>query len=313
MRDATLFLFILVMILIFGVLLLREDARLKRVTHRVAVATQPIHGDKPPAFASSVRRLPRWGDDSLLRLLLTYEPDALYNWPVLHLVLIGTSICLAVGIGTFMILPFWVAVIAGIVSGGLAVRTLLSWQRHRYADRLLRQLPDTLQLVVSAVRAGLPVAEAFHTIESDMPSPTRDQFALVRRELALGRTPEDALLAVYERTYIEEYAILSVTLAVQSKSGGRLAETLQILCETIRQRVILAGRARALAGESKIAARVLASIPFIAGIAMYFENRQNIELLFYDPRGHLLLAGGIVTLVLGIFTMQRMIRKATTV
>jgi Flp pilus assembly protein TadB len=46
---------------------------------------------------------------------------------------------------------------------------------------------------------------------------------------------------------------------------------------------------------------------------MYFENRANIELLFYDPRGHLLLAGGIVTLVMGIFTMQRMIRKATTV
>jgi tight adherence protein B len=167
--------------------------------------------------------------------------------------------------------------------------------------------------VVSAVRAGLPVRQAFGTVESEMLSPTRDQFALVRHELDLGRNPEEALLAVYERTHVEEYAIFSVTLAVQSKSGGQLAETLQTLCETIRKRVILAGRARALASESNLAAKVLASIPFIAGIAMYLERRENMEVLFYDPRGQMLLAVGITTLVMGILTMRYMIRKATTV
>jgi len=304
--------FILVMILVFGVLLLREDSRLKRVKRQVAVALAPR--DKPAIeFAESVRRHRRFGEGYLLSLVLKYEPGAPYNWPVRYLVLIGTSIALAVSIGASMILPLLVAVVGGIVSGGLAVRSLLDWQRHRYADRLLRQLPDTLQLVVSAVRAGLPVGEAFRTLESEMPTPTRDQFALVRHELDLGRNPEEALLAVYERTHVEEYAIFSVTLAVQSKSGGRLTESLQTLCETIRQRVILAGRARALAGESKLSARVLASIPFIAGFAMYFERPENIEMLFYDPRGQKLFAVGITTLVMGILTMRHMIRKATTV
>jgi len=304
--------FILVMILIFGVLLLREDARLKRVKRQVAVALAPR--DKPAIeFAESVRRHRRFGEGYFLSLVLKYEPSAPYNWPVRYLVLIGTSIALAVSIGASMILPLLVAVVGGIVSGGLAVRSLLDWQRRRYADRLLRQLPDTLQLVVSAVRAGLPVGEAFHTLESEMPSPTRDQFALVRHELDLGRNPEEALLAVYERTHVEEYAIFSVTLAVQSKSGGRLTESLQTLCETIRQRVILAGRARALASESKLAAKVLASIPFIAGFAMYFERPENIEMLFHDPRGQKLFAVGITTLVMGILTMRHMIRKATTV
>ena len=304
--------FVLVMILIFGVLLLREDARLRRVKRQVAAAMAPR--DKPGIeFSESVRRHTRFGETYLLSLLLKYEPGAPYNWPVRYLVLIGTSIALAVSIGASMILPLLVAVVGGIASGGLAVRSLLDWQRRRYADRLLRQLPDSLQLVISAVRAGLPVAEAFHTLESEMPSPTRDQFALVRHELGLGRSPEEALLAVYERTHVAEYAILSVTLAVQSKSGGRLAETLQILCETIRERVNLAGRARALAGESKLSAKVLASIPFITGIAMYFIRRENMELLFYDPRGQKLLAVGITTLVMGILTMRHMIRKATTV
>ena len=131
--------FILVMILIFGVLVLREDARLKRVKRQVAVALAPR--DKPAIeFAESVRRRRRFGEGYLLSLVLKYEPSAPYNWPVRYLVLIGTSIALAVSIGVSMILPLLVAVVGGIVSGGLAVRSLLDWQRHRYADRLLRQL-----------------------------------------------------------------------------------------------------------------------------------------------------------------------------
>jgi tight adherence protein B len=62
-----------------------------------------------------------------------------------------------------------------------------------------------------------------------------------------------------------------------------------------------------------LAAKVLASIPFIAGFAMYFERPENMEILFYDPRGQKLLAVGITTLVMGILTMRHMIRKAPTV
>ena len=123
------------------------------------------------------------------------------------------------------------------------MRALFGWDQHRYAERLLRQLPDTMELITSAVRAGLPVDEACRAVAREMQAPTRDQFSLMLDDMSLGRLPEEALRGVFDRTQVQEYAIFSVTLGVANKSGGRLAETLQTLGDTVRERVALAGRA----------------------------------------------------------------------
>ena len=75
----------------------------------------------------------------------------------------------------------------------MVVRGLFGWQRRRLADQLFRQLPDTVSMVTSAVRSGLPVNEAFRAIAREMPQPTAGQFAIVCNELALGRPPEEAV------------------------------------------------------------------------------------------------------------------------
>jgi tight adherence protein B len=212
-----------------------------------------------------------------------------------------------------MLLPFWLALLDAALTGVFTVRGLLGWQQGRYVDRLMRQLPDAVELVIGAVRAGLPVAEAFRAVAREMPNPTGEQFAYVTNDLALGRTPEDALLNLYHRTHVAEYAIFAVTLAVQSRSGGRLAETIQIMGDTVRQRIILAGRAKALAGEAKLSAQVLSVLPFIGAGALSFERPGYLDPLLHEPRGQKLLVFGIVSLLLGIITMRRMIKKATMV
>jgi pilus assembly protein TadC len=128
----------------------------------------------------------------------------------------------------------------------MVVRGLFGWQQRRLANQLFRQLPDTIELVTSTVRSGLPVNEAFRTISHEMPQPTAGQFAFVCSELSLGRPPEEAVEDVYRRTQVAEYRMFAVTLAVQMKSGGSLTETLQTLGDTVRQRVALAARAKAL-------------------------------------------------------------------
>ncbi len=141
------------------------------------------------------------------------------------------------------------ASIAAAIAAIMVMRGLFGWQQRRFAVQLFRQLPDAIQLVTSTVRSGLPVHEAFRTIAREMPQPTAGQFAIVCSEVNLGRPPEEAVEAVYRRTQVAEYAMFAVTLAVQLKSGGSLAETLQTLGDTVRQRVALAARAKALAGE----------------------------------------------------------------
>jgi tight adherence protein B len=201
--------------------------------------------------------------------------------------------------------------IAAAIAAIMVVRGLFGWQQRRLANQLFRQLPDTIQLVTSTVRSGLPVNEAFRTIAREMPQPTAGQFAIVCSELSLGRPPEEAVEAVYRRTQVAEYAMFAVTLAVQLKSGGSLAETLQTLGETVSQRVALAARAKALAGEVIFSSRALTCAPLIVGGLLYAINPETVDLLLYDPTGNKLLAYAIASVVVGHFVIRWMIRRET--
>ncbi|MGD0103359.1 MAG: type II secretion system F family protein [Rhodopila sp.] len=217
-------------------------------------------------------------------------------------------------------IAFWIAnvltsrsvsIVAAVVVWVVLVRGAFALELGRYQALLVRQLPDTIQLVVSATRAGLPVSEAFHAIAEEMASPTRDEFVRVERDMALGSTPDEALLAMHERTGVAEYAIFAVTLGVQARSGGRLAETIQNLAETVRERLAIGDRAKALAGEAKLSAIFMCVLPVIAGVFLSIVNPKHMSVLFHDPRGVRMLSFGIVTLILGIASMQALIRGAT--
>lgn len=304
---------LLIGILVFGCIVLHLDAQRRRMSQRLAAALPENAIQHDRGFGRVHLRRNRPWTDRILRFVFKYEADAPRAWPVHYMVLIGIGIAVATIVVSQMAFPLWIALIDGFIVGCLTIRTLFGWQQNRYADRLVRQLPDTIQLIVGAVRAGLPVAEAFRAVAREMPAPTKDQFGLVTNDIALGRPADEALRSVYERTHVAEYAMFSVTLAVQSRAGGGLAETLQTLGDTIRQRVALAGRAKALASEAKLSARVLSALPFLAGMALYLERPDSLNPLFYDPRGRTLFVAGITSLMLGMLTMRRMIRKGTTV
>jgi hypothetical protein len=110
--------------------------------------------------------------------------------------------------------PLWIVCPVAMVAGCQTVRLLFGWQRRRYADRLLRQVPDAIELMISAVRSGLPVSEAFHIINKEMSEPTSTEFQVVVQELGLGRSADEAIRVISDRTGVAEYAILSVTQCV---------------------------------------------------------------------------------------------------
>ena len=204
----------------------------------------------------------------------------------------------------------YVSLAAAIVAI-MVVRGLFGWQQRRLANQLFRQLPDTIQLVTSTVRSGLPVNEAFRTVAQEMPQPTAGQFAIVCSELSLGRPPEEAVEDVYRRTQVAEYGMFAVTLAVQMKSGGSLTETLQILGDTVRQRVALAARAKALAAEVIFSSKALSCAPVIIGGLLYWLNPRSVDLLFYHPTGRTMLAYAVASVVTGSLVIRWMIRKDT--
>jgi tight adherence protein B len=226
------------------------------------------------------------------------------------------TIATVAGIGAIWVIHYltgWaLSMLGGIVVWVMLARGMFGWELARYRATLLGQIPDTVQLVVSATRAGLPIYEAFRAIAEEMPSPTRDEFVRVNNEMALGVAAEDALLSMHQRTGVTEYAIFAVTIGVQARSGGRLAETMQNLAETVRERLQIAARARALAGEAKISAIIMALLPILAGGLLSFVQPGHLTPLFTDPRGVRMFMVGVVTLFLGVVTMRQLIRGATT-
>lgn len=285
------------------------DSRQRRMDRQLEIALPTAEA----ATLVSIRRAAKASRWNLLDRLANYRPEMVYAVRPVYVLLAGAFA--AAGILYLNELLKFSGLKAGIAAAIVAimvVRGLFAWQQRRVANQLFQQLPDAIQLVTSTVRSGLPVNEAFRTIAREMPQPTSGQFTIVCSELNMGRSPEEAVEDIYRRTRVPEYAMFAVTLAVQLKTGGSLAETLQTLAETVSQRVALAARARALAGEVIFSSRALTLAPVIVGALLYWINPQLIDLLLFDPEGNVLLAYAACSVLMGHFVIRWMVRRETS-
>src|SRR5262245_45223621 len=304
------FLIIIVLLLLIcaaGMTLLL-DARQRRIDRQLAIALPNSHSASLP----SIRRLQAESRWLFLHRLANYNAGITHELRPAYVLLAGVIAAAGVFYANSLLRFSMLNVsFAAVIVAIMVVRGLFGWQQRRLANQLFRQLPDTIQLVTSTVRSGLPVQEAFRTISREMPQPTAGQFAIICSELSLGRPPEEALEDVYRRTRVAEYGMFAVTLAVQMKSGGRLSETLQTLGDTVRQRVALAARAKALAGEVIFSSRALSCAPLIVGGLLYWLNPRSVDLLFYHPIGRTLLAYALASVLIGTLVIRWMIRRET--
>jgi tight adherence protein B len=306
--SESLIIIVLVLVMCAAAETLWLDRRQKRFDRQLAIALPSSH----PASLPSIRRLEAGSRWLFLHRLANYRAGIAYQWHPVYVLLAAFIAAAAIFYANAVLRfsTFYVSIAAAIV-GIMVLRGLFGWQQRRVANQLFRQLPDTIQLVTSTVRSGLPVNEAFRTIAREMPQPTAGQFALVCSEVALGRPPEEAIEDVYRRTQVAEYGIFAMTLAVQLKSGGSLSETLQTLGDTVSQRVAMAARAKALAGEVIFSSRALSCAPLIVGAVLYWVNPQSVDLLFSDPTGNMLLAYAVASVIIGHLVISWMIKRET--
>ncbi|MGY3590512.1 tight adherence protein B [Bradyrhizobium sp. USDA 4341] len=306
---STTLIIVLVLLLAASANTLRLDKRERRMDRQLEIALPASQA----AVLVSIRRAAKTSRWNMIYRFANYRPEIVYFLRPIYVLLAGIMSAAGVFyVNQFLRFPGHYAAIAAAVIAVLVVRGLFGWQRRIFANQLFQQLPDAVQLVTSTVRSGLPVNEAFRTITREMTQPTSGQFAIVCSELNLGRSPEDAVEEIYQRTGVPEYAMFAVTLAVQLKTGGSLAETLQTLGETVGQRVALAARAKALAGEVIFSSRALTFAPLIVGGLLYWINPQSVDLLLFDPEGNMLLAYAACSVLMGHFVIRWMVRRETS-
>jgi tight adherence protein B len=195
---------------------------------------------------------------------------------------------------------------AGAV-GAPALLLRLSQSRHQ--RQFLDIFPDALDLIVRAVRAGLPAPEALELAAREVGAPVGSEFRRMLDEMRIGVEMEDALQDAADRIRVPDFRFFVVSLLLQRRTGGGIAETLSNLSIIIRQRKALRLKARALTAEATASATVVATLPFVAGVGLFLINRELMSVLFVDPRGRQMLGIACLGLLFGIAAMKAIIKS----
>jgi tight adherence protein B len=201
------------------------------------------------------------------------------------------------------------ALLALIIAGvGAAFPTLLLRSAlGKRADHLREQLPDVLTIMASSLRAGHSFMQALDTVAKEIAQPAATEFQRVVAEIRLGRPAEDALEALAERVGSADFMWAVLAVNIQREVGGNLAEILDNVADTLRERATLRRQIKVLTAEGRLSAWVLALLP--VGIALYMTaaNPHYIGLLVTTTIGRVMLAGGLLLMGIGIYWMRRIV------
>ncbi len=199
------------------------------------------------------------------------------------------------------ILPFTAAMMGSLPLVWLILR------RRRRMKKFSTQLPDALELIARALRAGHSLASGFHLVNEEMPDPIGKEFGRVFEEQNLGIAMEDALRGMIDRLPNLDLKFFVTAVLLQRQTGGDLAEILDKISHLIRQRFQIWGQVQALTGEGRLSGVVLLALPPLLFLAVYRLNPDYIMLLFTDPMGKKMLAGGIFLQLLGALVIRKIV------
>lgn len=227
-----------------------------------------------------------------------------------HLVATGIGAAAAVGLAAVAASVHFVLAIALCGAAATAApASLLRFAQSRYQRKFLNIFPDALDLIVRAVRSGLPAPEAFELVTHEVRPPVGAEFQQILDELRIGTEMEEALERAADRIRVPDFRFFAVSLLLQRQTGGGIAEILSNLSGIIRQRKALRMKARALTAEAQASAALIATTPFVAGGGLFLINRDLISVLFTDPRGRFFLEIAVVSLLTGMATMRALIKR----
>jgi tight adherence protein B len=187
---------------------------------------------------------------------------------------------------------------------------LLKWMQGRHTSRFLDQFPDAIDLIVRAVRAGLPVVGALEATGRETPDPVGMEFRLITADLRIGIEFDEALRRADTRIKLADFSFFVASLILQRESGGNLSETLSILSAVLRRRRELRLKIAAMTSEAKTSAMVIASLPFVAMGALSIMNPSYVNTLFTDPKGPWIIGTAAALLGIGWLTMSTLIKNA---
>ncbi len=184
---------------------------------------------------------------------------------------------------------------------------LINFAGGREKKKFEGQLPDTLTLMSTSLRAGYSLLQATEAVASEAPNPTAREFGRAIAEARLGRSVTDALEGIVERTQSQDFEWAVMAIDIQREVGGNLAEVLQTVADTMRARNRLKGEIKALTAEGRISAVVLGVLPFAVAGFLAVNNPTYLQPLLDNLFGQIAIGIGLLLMTAGIWWLRKIV------
>ncbi len=174
-------------------------------------------------------------------------------------------------------------------------------------EKFERQLPEALELITRALRAGHAFTGGLKLVTEEFGDPVGVEFGETLDQINFGVDVPDALLNLTERVDCDDLKFFAVSVIVQRETGGNLAEILEALSRLMRERFKFQGRVRILSAEGRMSATVLVVMPFCVVALLSVLNPDYMKVLFTDPLGRYLIMLALVMMGFGSYIIKKLV------
>jgi tight adherence protein B len=227
-----------------------------------------------------------------------------------YLILTLASIVLVTGLAYLLFRN--ILFLTGILGGFFLPRLIIAVMKGQRLRRFNNQLGDTINLLVNSIRSGYSMPQAMETVARDMPPPVSEEFQRVVLEIGLGVGLEESLAHMLRRVHSMDLDLMITAINVQHEVGGNLAEILEIISHTIRERVRIQGEIKTLTAQGEITGYILSSLPFAITAILFLLNREYMGRMFLNspsqPCGWIMSGVSVVIITAGFIVMKKIVK-----
>jgi len=230
------------------------------------------------------------------------------SWSLQTLLILSVGMAMALGIMTLTLTQSVLSSIVATLVGALLPNMYVRRKRTSRLNAFEEFLPESIDLVGRALRAGHPLSAGLKMAADDGPEPVAGEFRRIFEEQRFGLPLQDSLLGMADRVNLVDVRILVTAILIQREVGGNLAEILDNLSAVVRARFTIRRQVRVYTAQGRMTGYLLSALPLIIFLLLYALNRQYMSILFTDPVGKILVGTAISMQLIGFIWIRKIIK-----
>jgi tight adherence protein B len=292
----------------------RDRRQRKEVTQRLESMASGAPGPDPfgDLFRDTKLSEVSWMEPLMARLPHTRDLQHLLEqadvpWRVGTFFLLTVGASIAMGLAGYVVGRLWIVGIAAAAFGASLPYIYIKRRKTKRLEAFEEHFPEAIDLLGRAIRAGHAFSTGLQMVGEESPEPLAGEFRRVFEEQKFGLAIEDSLLALADRIDLVDMRIFVTALLIQREVGGNLAEILDKISYTIRERFTIQRQVRVYTAQGRFTGYLLAVLPIGVGFLIFLLNQEYMMILFNDPTGRLMMTVAVLLQIVGVFVFRKII------